>query len=398
MRHLTETALHSILASFANVATTLEHLRRFVAAIFVKASRTPKHTNQPSHIALLHRRSTRTLEALCEATDHQIRLFDSWCATKEEAMCVARAGGGPPLVVSLLSLEVSIRDQFAETYNILLDILRQVVQRVTRSPDPVSELWTFPDLPSRMSPSSLTALLLNSLLSAVREYATMRDSITSQSLFQVFSATAEPIWSMIGRWLKDGMPIREVVVFHDSHTLHIDEEFFIEDNELPLLDPDFWEDGFVLRNSGSDDDGRSSAIPAFLTQASTHILSAGKAVGLLRALGLSHLLDSDDSGERWLNGWLSFRDLITDNNKAKHSDDETDVPISSDDFSRFVYEELVPSCKRAEEVLTEVLIEECNLWSHLSAMEDLFLMRRGDTITNLIDILFARVSDSTLIP
>lgn len=240
----------------------------------------------------------------------------------------------------------------------------------------------------------------------------MGDVTTSQALFSVFASAAEPVWMMIGKWLKDGMPIREVSVpvassqegQYGFQSNRVDEEFFIEDNELGLFDPDFWTDGFVLRG-GSDDggdvqvgEGRHSAVPTFLAQASTHILSAGKAVGLLRVLGLSSLLDGQDEKERWLVDWPSFRTILKNSHSREEmldsegKEQEQVVSISVDDFASFVYEEVVPMCKKAQEVLSQVLTEECDLWLHLSAMEDLFLMRRGDAIANLIDTLFARVS------
>ncbi|KAI0797115.1 Spc98 family-domain-containing protein [Abortiporus biennis] len=389
--HFSEDGLYSILASFATTATTVEHLRKFVSAVFHKASHAPIHHNQPSHLAYLQRRSTRTLEAFCEAVDSQVRRFDAWCSSHEEAIVAAQAGIGSPLPVSLLNLEKSIRDTFSEIFAVLLTIIRQVVQRATRSPEPLIEIWTFPDLPSRMAPAALTALLLNSLLSAARESSSMGDEITSAALVSVISHSAEPIWAMIGRWLKDGMPIRDVAGPLDHTKMRIDEEFFIEDNELALLDPDFWADGFVLRDgdgySGDSEEvpGRPTAVPMFLQHSAEHVLSAGKSIGLLRALGLSSVCEE---GGKWLDEWLSFKTLL-------HRASQVTLHMSIDDFSRVVYDELLVSCQKAQAMLTNVLVDECDLWLHLSAMEDLFLMRKGDTMSNLVDVLFARM-DSPL--
>ena len=41
--------------------------------------------------------------------------------------------------------------------------------------------------------------------------------------------------------------------------------------------------------------------------------------------------------------------------------------------------------------MTKVLVEDCDLWTHLHAIEDLFLMRRGDAMSHFVDILFNRV-------
>lgn len=382
MLHLTSGALDSMLTSFAQTATNLEHLRKFVSAIFVKAAKPEASTGTTTSYSHFHRRSTRTLEALSESIDVQIRAFDAWCAAKEEAMCHAQAGLGPPLVISMLALEVEIRDKFASIFSVLVNLLRQVVQRATRSHEPITEIWTLPDLPPRMVPSGLTSSLLDSLLLSVQEYSTMGDTITSEALLHVFCDTAEPIWKMIGRWLRDGMPAREVMGPTDQYLKTVDEEFFIEDNELVLLDPDFWAEGFVLRD-GSEDDSRSTAVPLFLSHAAEHILGAGKAIGLLRALGMSSVFERE-GGERWFARWPPFKSLLMNNDNAR-------VHFSVDDFSRLVYDEVLVPCVRAKEMLTRVLVDDCELWLHLTAMENIYLMRRGDAMSNFVDVLFARV-------
>jgi gamma-tubulin complex component 5 len=37
------------------------------------------------------------------------------------------------------------------------------------------------------------------------------------------------------------------------------------------------------------------------------------------------------------------------------------------------------------------LVDECELPRHLSSVEDLFLMRKGDAMSNFTDVLFAKV-------
>ncbi|KAI0080871.1 hypothetical protein K474DRAFT_1704411 [Panus rudis PR-1116 ss-1] len=394
--HLTSSSLRSVLTSFSAVATTVEHLRRFVSAIFSKTTRIRPQGEPATHVTnrtSYYHRSTRTLEALSDSIDAQVRAFDSWCANREEAMVKAQHGIGPQLVVSILSLEVALRDEFASTFTAIVNILRQVVQKATRSPEPITEIWTLPDLPQRMTPSGLTAFLLDSLLLSIQEYSTLGDNVTSQSLMRVFSDTAEPTWTAIHRWLKDGMPIREVMAPEDQYGRVVDEEFFIEDNELVLLDPDFWQDGYVLR-TGSEEEGTSTAVPIFLDHVAEYVLSAGKAVGLLRALGMFSAV-----GEGWLSRWPNFSDMLQPNPKGKEMENvmmerRTSSVVSTDDFSRVVYDKLIDECKRAQETLTKVLVEDCELYRHLVAAEDLYLMRRGDSMSHYLDVLFVRM-DST---
>ncbi|TCD67503.1 hypothetical protein EIP91_012308 [Steccherinum ochraceum] len=390
--HLTRSALTSVLLSFARTATVVEHLRKFVSAIYDTSLR---RRNQPTSSVRTVRnqyRNTRTLEAFAEAVDSELRRFNSWCASREEQMCKAQVGIGPPLIVSFLNLEVSIRNEFSDTFIVIQELLLQLTQRATRSPDIVQEFWTLPDLPQRMAPSHLTALLLDSLLLKVIEHASMRDDVTARNLLAVFSDTAEPLWRMIGKWVGDGMPVHDLSSPSDTYTQTVDDEFFIEDNELPLLDPDFWSDGFVLRDGQDDGGGASSAVPLFLCHAAEHVLSAGKAVGLLRALGLATVFERS-GGNVLTSSWPPFRSLLS-RHLSGDSKDGLPTPaisMSTDDFSRLVYDELVAPCKEAHERLTRVLVDDCDLWHHLLAMEDLLLMRRGDAMSNLIDVLFARM-------
>ena len=97
--------------------------------------------------------------------------------------------------------------------------------------------------------------------------------------------------------------------------------------------------------------------------------------------------------------WPAFRSLLPVNADgiSVHGTASLAVSMSVDDFSRLVYDKLVDPCKLAQQKLTAVLIDDCDLWHHLSAMEGLLLMRRGDAISDLVDILFARVSGILLL-
>lgn len=90
----------------------------------------------------------------------------------------------------------------------------------------------------------------------------------------------------------------------------LDDEFFIESSGLGLgmmgsglLDPDFWKEGYTLREgvefASSETVGqeiRTRAIPMFLEHVAEPVLGAGKAVSLLRVLGI---LSPTDSQDQW---------------------------------------------------------------------------------------------------
>ncbi|KAI9064813.1 hypothetical protein FKP32DRAFT_1675206 [Trametes sanguinea] len=413
--HLTEGAQASIISSFTSLATTVVHLRKFTAAIFAQASSAASavqehNTAHPAHLTRSNRRTTQSIEAFADALDAELRAFDTWCASHEEAIC--RAGGGVHsdlLVVSLLSLEKRMRDTFGDTFSVLLALTRHVVQKAQRAADSVVEIWTFPDLPPRASPSAVTALLLDALLSAVQERVSMGDTVTARGLARVFGASVEPVWAMMHRWMRDGMPVRHspAALAQRAVTGSIPDEFFVEDNEVLMLDPDFWSDGFNLRNHRTGEEGEEkgpTSVPVFLVHVAELVLATGKVTGLLRALGVSSLFDGDGAVEAglqdiqpWMSGWNSFKDIL-DNGGGTPDGEELAGMLSpegaiasTESLSRVVYDELLPYSEQAHAVLTKVLIEDCDLWEHLNAIEDLYLMRRGDAMSHFVDILFARM-------
>lgn len=398
--HLTPGALTSILSSYAELATTVDHLRRFVAAMYATTSRLHRTLSASDAGPFSRTRSaTRTLEAFSEAIDVQIRRFDAWCGEEEERVNMSQSGVGPPFICSLLNLKSRLEEEFSDAFDVTLKILSDFAQRATRSQDPLRAIWTFPDLPRRMHPSTLSTFLLNTLLSEIQRASTMGDDVTFDVLLDLFKDSMAPLWKMVHRWLKDGMPIRDVALgaptTMDSqvqYNLNLPEEFFVEDNELVLLDPDFWRESFVLRDDQSKDSTFTS-IPESLVHIASHVLAAGKAVGLLRALGVPNSVaegvveDGDVESEHpLLQGWQSFDDLLDELSKTGN------LTSSLLDFPKFVYDKLLPVCRNVSQTLSHTLVEECEVWTHLGAIEDLYLMRRGDIMSNFLDVLFARVS------
>lgn len=293
-------------------------------------------------------------------------------------ICRAQAGVSEgPLVVSLLGLEKAIRDEFADSFTVIFDVLQAAPDTMTRA---------------AISPAASTARLLDTLFNAVQERLSMVDMVTSDCLMRIFITSAEPVWGMVVRWLEHGMPVREV---SGVGVAPLDDEFFVEDNELLLVDPDFWAEGYVLRegtptNADTSVVEESKSVPVFLAHVSPDILASGKSTGLLRVLGVPP--PSEDSFLKH-----TFRDLLaahiahTRLSEDHEGGGRKSTSLSTEVLSRLVFEELSPHCEATGMLLKNILVDDCDLWRHLTAIEDLYLMRRGDAMSHFIDLLFSKM-------
>jgi gamma-tubulin complex component 5 len=412
--HLSLGSQASILATLGRTATIVQHLRQFVRLVF-ESLQGHKSTLLSHNLRGGEKKteSTRTQEAFADAVDHEIRLLDNWCAAREEAMCRAWGGTGTlgdsphdadddRLVISLLRTEKDVRDTFERTFEVLLVLTREIFPPSTASTT------------RSTCPAAINAALLDRLFESVQEHLERREKITSEALMRVFVRTAEPVWDMLGRWLRDGMGLGVGIGTGNTDSVRdLEEEFFIESSGLGLgmmgvglLDPEFWKEGYTLRErvvfeGGDEGDGRneksSKVVPLFLEHVAELALGAGKAIGLLRALEvpLSSITPTDGD-------WRPFSHLIgpfstspsgtrLDLTCPQKSNGDSLLSVSIDTLSRLIYDELLPRCTAADTLLVDVLVKECDLWKHLESMEDLFLMKKGDAMSHFADVLFAKV-------
>lgn len=396
--HLSIASQSSILSSLSKTAATVENLRRFTASIFLQSRSQYIKPSQSAATYIRKATTTRTCEAFADAIDHEIRSLDAWCARREEVMCRASAGiDEDDVVVSLLGTEKAVRDQYETSFEVLLD----VVQNVFDVKEGFSEHATFPAM-GRRSPAAVTAFLLDSLFSHVQEHLERGDTVTSDTLMRVFVRSAEPVWGMIGKWLKDGMGLGLAIGRGGvpGQADELDEEFFIESTgvgvglmAMGLLDPEFWKEGYSLREGVvlGEDESRiqeeKKAIPAFLEHVAELVLGTGKAVGLIRALGIPP--SANGFGK-----WRSFAEVVSSNSPAvgrSGQDGGALFSVSVDTLSRIIYDGLLPRCQATGSLLAKVLVDDCDLWRHLGSIEDLYLMRKGDAVSHYIDVLFAKM-------
>jgi gamma-tubulin complex component 5 len=207
---------------------------------------------------------------------------------------------------------------------------------------------------------------------------------------------------MIGAWIRDGMPIHDLSTLgapaapggsREGNPGSVDDEFFIEDNEMPLLDPDSWTEGCVLKKDGN---GVSQALPVFVEHVAQDVLSVGRAVGLLRVLGGDPQPGDAGGADTDLAdasaGWKRFWELIKEPHISDGEDEDAIMlPTSVEVLSGIVYEDLHPRYLHAQQALTKVLMEDCQLEYHLNVMEDCYFMRRGDVMNHFLDSLFAKM-------
>lgn len=401
----------------------------------------------PSHFAEGSSRPfSLALEAFASIVDTQLNEFDAWCAAKEESICRARSGDSsslnefPGIIVSLLSLHRDVAEYMGDTFDILAAIAAQHPPSVRSQ--------------ARIQSTSL----LNALIIAIQSLLSRKGrGAGATPLLRTFTATAEPLWTHVGNWLKLGMdmtPNSSLDVNADNDKLG--DEFFVKrDADVPPGASEFWAEGYTLQG-GDVDESQShlghglEGVPLFLQPVAQEILAAGKAVGLLRALEVDEFFgeagndDEADVGDsrsgsgyveeyEWLKDWTTFRTLVVEQGGFdglgslpnsggpssllppsddsapdtpsssspsslygdEHDDPEESSMLSIDALSSLVQDYLEPYCRLAQSRLNRVIVVDCELWLHLNSMEDLYFMRRGDVLTDFCDVLFARVRHFT---
>ncbi|KAK1223321.1 hypothetical protein PQX77_013798 [Marasmius sp. AFHP31] len=403
--HLSMASQQSLLSGIAGTCTTLQHLRSFTSSIMLHPSHARPETTTLSAMERNRARKgklTRTLEAFADAVDTELRSLEIWCAKKEEM--IIRAMGGAldeddVLVVSLLDIDKSLRDDFEESFDVLLSVVFKVVDKSA------PRKW---ELPNR-SPSTTTALLLDCLFSEMQLRLERGDNVTADSIMRVFVRSAEAVWSMVGRWLNNGFELggapRSDVNSLGRREPELDEEFFIEPmgvgldmGILGLLEPDFWADGYGLRDDGfeTSDFGQVKGIPSFMQHVAAPVLETGKSVGLLKALDVDFAMHGGPGSHVIRNWkWCSFRelvakDILSSGDSGVH-DEHGLFSVSIDRLSQLIYDHLIPYSNTVRSVMARTILHECDFWYHLSAIQGLYLMRRGDVISDFADLIFAKM-------
>ena len=352
----------------------MTRIRDFVKLVMYDKPETPSPQKQVS----------RTIEAFSEALERQIIRFELELARKEEIMLQAPLHPGKCIVVSLLSFEKFLQERFSDTFSELYNILDIIFPKLAwLSMEQIHERI-------KSSPSYFASQLLDTLFEAIQQRNSFGDTITASSLMYVFQRTAEPVWVMLGRWLRDGVFMPEASNSAIDY-VSLPQEFFIEANELDLVDPDFWSEGYVIRSRTIKDTDHHE-VPSFLISLAERLLSAGKSVGLLRILGHSRGLSGVE--DLSVNKWPTFQGFMTHLAKSISVHGVEDEIPSSDNLSLLLSDHVLPICASAEKDLRDVLYSDCELVYHLHAIQGLFLHMKGDVMSDFCDMLFTAVSST----
>ncbi|KAG9019693.1 hypothetical protein FRB90_011502 [Tulasnella sp. 427] len=393
LSHMSPGTFRSLLSAFAETSTTLAHLRHFVDATGRNAL-----AQGPNY-------RCRTLSAFSEGIEVLLNDFGTWCGEIEMQVCAAEAGSGPEIVVSLLSLRNKLEQETNATFDILWLIARKFCS--TSGGSSSRDLRLF-------DPCSTTQSILDHLLAYSHSHASMGDDKTAASLVKVFTYALTPLWSSLHLWLKDGVPATSALdaAFGSTGGIIHDSEFFIEITDGLLTSPDSWNDACAIRSTM---DSGNEGVPECFRAIGSQLLSAGKAVGLLRALGTEDFFyNSGGPGteHEWLADWVKarvlFDDQLLDGDSAQLDADEIEHHSSTtidseqhsalrhseiriEDVSARIAQYLLPRCWLAQARLNEVVFDDSRLWDHLRVVEDVYLMRRGDVMADFCDIVYSRM-------
>ncbi|KAG8968958.1 hypothetical protein FRC03_005503, partial [Tulasnella sp. 419] len=314
LTHMSTVTYTSLLSSFADTCSALHQIRVVVAWTKKRVSDDLGSSNMGIG-ALYDQSHSRTFEAFTEGVGSIISEFSQWCADREARISFSQSGQAKETIISLLSLEKSVASELASSHHVLKDILERLLRTQAHHPNQASPVYITKFDFTQISPACISTYLLDALSMNAQTRFAQGDIVTASALTRIFMDTMKPIWSNIGLWLKNGSsmeylesPVGEGGVYRPAREVTMDEEFFIKRNWLGSLAPQFWDESFNIRTYG-EGGVEVKAVPLILGDLVDEVLSAGKAVSLLRSLGMDDFF-RDDDGYKWLGEWPDFDTVI----------------------------------------------------------------------------------------
>jgi hypothetical protein len=326
-------------------------------------------------------------------------------------------------------------DSQSRPVHTLLSLADQVVAR-SETLDALHNLvCSLPSPFSSTRPSTLALETLDALFLTISTSRSIGRAALADELEAVFLRAAQPLWRMLGRWLREGIGATDET--------SVSAEFFIVRKEDPIAraggDGDTWRSAFGVRQTNEG----NLAVPVFLRGVERDTLAAGKAVGLLKALGWTDR-DWGLLSEPWHQGngpWPSIHEILGRQSCLPPSvinlpppapspkfvepyppqkrtspldsslppalarsalpsifdptcDIEGDFPLAAatpSSITQSLTDYLGPQLQGLQYQLYRVLMEDCGLIGHLTAIEGLFWMRRGEVLGEWAEEIWSRV-------
>ena len=319
-----------MLERLSHRATQLNSIRLFVRdTMLAPSSSVPSPTG-------------KTTQAFAEACQSVVRSIERWVSTVELAF-IRGVQAGSTIPSTPLSLLKQLDDRFGQQID-------NIVSLIPLSDDPT--------------------ILLNSIYLI---YTTSPDSTSTQYTLELFLRTVKPVWTALGSWLHDGMPIPKSLSSHVEEAIidldeeedgKLDDDFWVKrDRDVSWTDEDFWEAGYVVSDQGW---------PAWMGETMELVIEAGKARGLLKGL-----MGYEDVTDRW----QDLKSLLPPSKDG-----------STVDIAKVIEESVSPACQIAIFRLRRVLEEECGLEQHLDAIERVMYLKGHLSMTRWLDNLSEQVS------
>jgi gamma-tubulin complex component 5 len=313
-----------------------------------------------------------------------------------------------------------MKEKITPTLGITQDILRQLVKRELRKDGAAHHRGDVEKLGflraddfTSITPSVLCTRILDLLLQSITTQLAIGELSAASRLTTIFVKTAEPVWKLAGQWMRDGMKVRTTLDMEELDKSEQDTELFVRRRDIDFTNPDFWEEGYVLRCEGDSswDESQQGTpslpplVPDIFANVANEILATGKVVGLLRAIGIEPFVEEES---QWSTlSWGLFADIY---NSSQHAISDTPSPSLPEDsvdlteedatyssrlaigsINATLVEYVSPWCKSANAKLNKLLLEDCSMMEHLAAIENFYFMRQGDAMTAFCDQVFLKV-------
>ncbi|KDN38711.1 hypothetical protein K437DRAFT_259317 [Tilletiaria anomala UBC 951] len=229
--------------------------------------------------------------------------------------------------------------------------------------------------------------LVNKVHALILSHQTTRSPVNvgvEKALSRCFSALAKPLIGGVSRWLMLGAPFDNDLA-DGERAWSCTSELFKRDPSVSCFDDKFWTAGYTY----ATDQGGQPHVPAFMAPHAKTLLQAGMSIGLLRAF-------RDEADVPPFDRPTSFS-LQYDSSKKEGMEIESAIPMAQAAIQAML-PQIRLSQKRAHDYYVLPTVEDGrDLYGHLTAIQDLFLMRRGAEMHAWCEEIFLKIASNEAI-